>query len=210
LKILFLEDDSILGETIYEMLTEAGYKTTWVIDGDEASEAAYNEDYDLYIFDINVPKIDGFDLVEYLRGAEDKTPVIFISAMSDIAAISKGFSVGAEDYIKKPFYPQELLLRIEARFLHQDKVLEFKNITYSFLENEVKIEGKVLSLGDVQGAFLRLFISNIGRTISKESLFDLMEHPSHSALRVAINKLKQTTGWEIQNIRGVGYRLEKS
>lgn len=210
MKILFLEDDPILGETIYEMLIESGYKTTWVLDGDAAAEAAYKESYDLYIFDINVPEIDGFDLVEYLRSAEDRTPVIFISAMSDISAISKGFLVGAEDYIKKPFYPQELLLRIEARFLRQDKILEFKNITFSFLENEVKREGKVLSLGSVQSAFLKLFISNIGRTISKESLFELMEYPSQSALRVAINKLKQTTGWDIQNIRGVGYRIEKS
>lgn len=210
MNILLLEDDSILGETIYEMLIESGYKTTWVLDGDAAAEAAYKESYDLYIFDINVPQIDGFDLVEYLRSAEDRTPVIFISAMSDISAISKGFLVGAQDYIKKPFYPQELLLRIEARFLRQDKILEFKNITYSFFENEVKREGKVLSLGSVQLAFLKLFISNIGRTISKESLFELMEYPSQSALRVAINKLKQTTGWDIQNIRGVGYRIEKS
>lgn len=210
MNILLLEDDSVLGESIYEMLIESGYKTTWILDGEAAAEAAYKNSYDLYIFDVNVPQINGFDLVEYLRGAEDKTPVIFISAMSDISAISKGFSVGADDYIKKPFYPEELLVRIEARFLQDDKVLKYKSITYSFLENEVKREGKVLSLGSVQLAFLKLFISNIGQTISKESFFELMEYPSQSALRVAINKLKQTTRWDIQNIRGVGYRIEKS
>lgn len=211
MNILLLEDDSVLGETIHEMLIEAGYETTWALDGETAAEAAYNDSYDLYVFDINVPEIDGFDLVEYLRNAQDRTPVIFISAMSDISAISKGFSVGAQDYIKKPFYPQELLVRINARFLQKkDELLKYRDISYYPVENEIKKGNRIISPGDVQSAFLKLFISNIGRTIDKESLLELMEHPSQSALRVAINKLKHTTGWDIQNIRGVGYRIEKS
>jgi DNA-binding response OmpR family regulator len=207
---LLLEDNLILGETIHEMLLENGYEVDWVIDGQAACDATFENGYNLYIFDINVPEINGFDLVEQLRGADDLTPTIFISAMSDMAALSKGFKVGADDYIKKPFYPEELLLRIEARFLRKESPVSYGKISYNPQNNEVKKDGKLLSLGDVQLPFLRLFITNIGRTLSKESLFDLMEHPSDSALRVAINKLKSTTEWEIQNIRSVGYRIEKS
>jgi DNA-binding response OmpR family regulator len=72
--------------------------------------------YDLYLFDINVPDMNGFDLLEQLRNAEDLTPTIFISALSDIASITKGFALGADDYLKKPFYPEELLVRVEAKF----------------------------------------------------------------------------------------------
>ncbi|MDP2894518.1 MAG: response regulator transcription factor, partial [Sulfurimonas sp.] len=195
-----MEDDLILGESIHEILLEVGYTVDWITDGQKACEATFENDYNLYIFDINVPEINGFDLVEQLRGADDLTPTIFISAMSDMAALSKGFKVGADDYIKKPFYPEELLLRIEARFLRKENLFRYGKISYNLQNSEVKKDGKIISMGDVQLPFLRLFITNIGRTLSKESLFDLMEHPSDSALRVAINKLKSTTEWEIQNI----------
>jgi two-component system, OmpR family, response regulator QseB len=208
LKILLLEDDLILGETLEEMLTEAHYGVHWVKDGEEAAEATFDTVYDLYILDINVPKINGLKLLEELRAAGDNTRVIFISALSDMASISKGFSLGAEDYLKKPFFPEELLVRIDAKFTQFKKVIQLGEITFNPQNNEVHKQGHLITLGDVQLPMLRIFIQNIGRTLTKETLFDLMEHPSDSALRVAINKLKTTTNWEIQNIRGVGYRLE--
>lgn len=210
IKILLLEDDLILGETIHEMLLHMGYDSIWVVDGEAAAEATYDSNFDLYIFDINVPELNGFDLLESLRNVEDDTPTIFISAMTDIAAISHGFSVGADDYLKKPFYPEELLLRIESRFSSKKRLITYKNITYNPILKEVKKNGQVISLGRVQLALLEFFIKNIGRTLAKDSLLDFMEHPSDSALRVAINKLRHTTGWDIENIRGIGYRIETS
>ncbi len=208
MKILLLEDDIVLGETLEEMLNEASYDVYWVKDGEEAAEATYDTPYDLYILDINVPKINGLKLLEELREAGDETRVIFISALSDMASISKGFRLGAEDYLKKPFFPEELLVRIDAKFAKSQKLLQYGAITFNPQNNEVHKEGHLITLGDVQLPLLRLFIQNIGKTLLKETLFDLMEHPSDTALRVAINKLKTTTGWEIQNIRAVGYRLE--
>jgi len=208
LKILLLEDDILLGETLEEMLKEAHYDIHWVKDGEEAAEATFDTLYDLYILDINVPKINGFQLLEELREAGDNTRVIFISAMSDMASISKGFRLGADDYLKKPFFPEELLVRIDAKFAKFQKVIQHGDITFNPQNNEVHKEGRLITLGDVQLPLLRLFIQNIGKTLLKEDLFDLMEHPSDTALRVAINKLKNTTGWEIKNIRAVGYRLE--
>lgn len=191
------------------MLAEAGYEVDWVRDGQEACEVTWQKSYDLYIFDINVPHISGFDLLEGLRNADDTTPALFISAMGDIASITKGFRVGADDYIKKPFYPEELLLKIEARFSRKVSLISCGKISYNPQNKEVRKGDKVLSLGDVQISLLRLFITNIGKTLSKEVLFDVMEHPSDSALRFAINKLKATTEWDIINIRSIGYRIEK-
>lgn len=208
MKILLLEDDLILGETLEEMLQEAHYEVDWVKDGEEAAEATFDTVYDLYLLDINVPKINGLKLLEELRTAGDETRVIFISALSDIVSISKGFHLGAEDYLKKPFFPQELMIRIEAKFAKYQEVIRYGKITFNPKNDEVHKKHHLITLGDVQLPFLRLFIQNIGKTLLKETLFDLMEHPSDSALRVAINKLKNTTGWEIQNIRAVGYRLE--
>lgn len=210
MKILLMEDDLILGETIEEMLAEAHYEVNWVKDGEEAADASFDSRYDLYILDINVPKINGLQLLEDLRSAGDDTSVIFISAMSDIATISKGFTLGAEDYLKKPFFPEELLVRIQAKMTKKQKSIHFGEIEFNPLTQEVKKNNHLITLGEVQLPFLQLFIENIGKTLTKESLFDLMEHPSDAALRVAINKLKHTTGWEIHNVRGIGYRLEES
>jgi DNA-binding response OmpR family regulator len=210
MKILLMEDDLILGETIEEMLAEAHYEVNWVKDGEEAADASFDSRYDLYILDINVPTINGLQLLEDLRSAGDDTSVIFISAMSDIATISKGFTLGAEDYLKKPFFPEELLVRIQAKMTKKQKSIRFGEIEFNPLTQEVKKNNHLITLGEVQLPFLQLFIENIGKTLTKESLFDLMEHPSDAALRVAINKLKHTTGWEIHNVRGIGYRLEES
>ena len=210
LDILLLEDDEILGETIQEILIEAGYRCIWVKDGDEAAELSYEEKFDLYIFDINVPFMSGFDLLSGLRNAQDFTPTIFISAMTDIKSITKGFEVGAEDYIKKPFFPQELLLKIEAKFNKKIKTLQHGEITFEPQTNKVFKNSQEISLGEVQMALLKIFIKNIGQTIPKEVLFDCLEHPSETALRVALNKLKHITNWELTNIRSIGYKVEKS
>lgn len=208
MRILLLEDDFVLGESIEEILHEADYEVDWVRNGDDAAQLSFDHTYDLYLFDVNVPDINGFDLLEQLRETDDSTPTIFISAMSDISSITKGFSLGADDYLKKPFFPEELLVRIEAKFAKRNQAIHYGVITYNPKTNDVTKDGTLIALGDVQLPLLRLFITNIGRTITKESLFDLMEHPSDTALRVAINKLKQTTGWDIINIRGIGYRIE--
>lgn len=208
MRILLLEDDFVLGESIEEMLCEAHYTVDWARSGDDAAQLSFDHSYNLYLFDVNVPDINGFELLEQLREADDSTPTIFISALSDISSITKGFSLGADDYLKKPFFPEELLVRIEAKFAKVNQTINYRAITYNPKTNDVTKDGKLITLGDVQLPLLRIFITNIGRTLTKESLFDLMEHPSDTALRVAINKLKQTTSWDILNVRGIGYRIE--
>lgn len=210
MKILLMEDDLILGETLEEILREAGYEVHWVQNGEEAADASFDTKYDLYILDINVPEINGLKLLKGLREAGDETSVIFISAMTDIATITEGFSLGADDYLKKPFFPEELLIRIRTKFSKRQHTIQSGTIEYNPLTREVRKNGRFITLGEVQHPLMELFIHNIGKTLTKETLFDVMEHPSDTALRVAINKLKQTTGWDIVNVRGIGYRLETS
>jgi len=211
-KILLLEDDTLLAQTLCELLEDNGYAVTLASTGDEASEMSYDKDYDLYIFDINVPDINGIELLSYLRDADDNTPTIFISALVDLNSISKAFSVGAEDYIKKPFFPQELLIRVDAKLKNRNnnKIVKYKNLEYDLNSKILKIDNQIVSLGEVQTQIFELFITNIGQVIDKDILMECLEKPSPTTLRVAINKLKQTTNLEIKNIRGVGYVIEQS
>jgi len=207
-KILLLEDDRALGETLYELLREDGYDVDWVIDGAEAADKTFEQKYDLYIFDINVPEIDGFDLLESLRNAKDNTPTIFISALVDIKTIAKGFDLGADDYIKKPFFPEELLIRVNAKLSKTSYIIKCGDVEFDPASGTLKRNGNIVPLGEVQLSLLNHFLNNIGQVIDKSVLMDCLEHPSSTALRVAINKLKEKTGLEFKNIRGVGYVLE--
>ncbi len=209
-KILLLEDEIFLGETIQDLLTSNGYKVDYATDGNEVLDLTFENSYDLYIFDINVPEIDGLDLLKNLRDGEDTTPAIFISAMTDLKTILKGFEAGADDYIKKPFFPEELLAKVNLKLARKESQIRYRNLEYFPQEKKILKNGKILSLGEVQFKLFDLFIQNVGRIIDKEEIYECMENPSSAALRVAINKLKNTTGLEVENVRGIGYTVEKS
>ena len=206
--ILLLEDDTLLAETLQELLSSEGYEVTLVLDGGAAADASYESSFDLYVFDINVPEINGLELLESLRGADDKTPAIFISALVDLNSISKGFAVGADDYIKKPFFPEELLIRVNAKLAQQSSTIDYEDLSYDPKTKVLRKNGSALALGEVQERLFELFINNIDQVMDKEILLDSLEKPSPTALRVALTKLKQTTGLNIKNLRGVGYILE--
>jgi DNA-binding response OmpR family regulator len=208
--ILLLEDDYELAETLQELLQESGFRVDLVHNGNDAIDASYDNKYDLYIFDINVPDISGIDLLKSLREADDTTPTIFISALVDLNTIAQGFEVGADDYIKKPFFPEELLIRVRAKLTQLSKDIHYNNIRYLPQKKELYIDDKIVPLGEVQECLCDIFMNNIGNVLDKSILMDCLVHPSDSALRVALNKLKQTTNLPIKNIRGVGYILEKS
>ena len=204
-----MEDDLLLSETLLELLQEEGYDVDLAADGDEAAELSFKCSYDLYIFDINVPKINGFELLSQLRNADDQTPVIYISALVDLQSILKGFELGAEDYLKKPFFPEELLIRVKAKFSSLQKEIKIGSLRYNPKNSEIYLNDHYLHLSEIQKALFKLFIYNIGQTIDKTLLLECLEHPTDAALRVHINKLKQMTSLHIQNVRSVGYRLEK-
>ncbi len=208
--ILLLEDDYELAETLKELLEESAYNVDMVHTGNDAIDASYDNKYDLYVFDINVPDISGIELLKSLREADDTTPTIFISALVDLNTIAKGFEVGADDYLKKPFFPEELLIRVKAKLTQANRDIKYKNLRYSPEKKELHIDEKLISLGEVQECLCDIFMQNIGNVLDKSILMDCLVNPSDTALRVALNKFKHSTNLPIKNVRGVGYILEKS
>ena len=207
-RILLLEDDELLSLTIVELLELEGFEVEKANTGNEAIDLSYDEKFDLYIFDINVPDINGIELLSSLREASDDTPTIFISALIDLNSMTKAFEAGGYDYIKKPFFPEELLLRINTKLSLDNQNIKYNDLEYNQINKILKKEGQIISLGEVQSRLFEQFIQNIGKIVAKEILLDVMDKPSNTALRVAITKLKQTTGLDIKNIRGIGYTIE--
>ena len=206
MKILLLEDDQILSETLHDLLSREGYEVDTVFDTSEAETFSFEHNYDLYIFDINLPDGDGIELLSSLRHAEDQTPTIFITALTDIASIAKSFELGAMDYLKKPFEPEELLIRIEAKF--KKRTVNYRHIVYDPASRIARIDGEIVDLANVQMRIFEKLLKHRGEIVTKSTLYECLEHPSDTALRVALTKIKQKLGIEIINIRGRGYLLE--
>ena len=214
-KILLLEDDQILGETIEDILDEHNYIVEWVKDGQIALNRIFESNFDLYLFDINVPFIQGLDLLEELRSSGDITPAIFITANIDIKTMKKGFDVGGDDYIKKPFDIDELLIRIEAvikkSFKSYDTLINYHNLNYDSKKKIITKDGQIVHLTPSELILFEHFIKNIDKVLSKEELLSISHSDfdgSEGVLRVQISKLKKI-GLKIFNIRGVGYRCDK-
>lgn len=198
----------MLGETLKELLEQNDYSVDLVDNGEKAIELSFDKRYNLYIFDINVPIMDGFELLSSLRHADDFTPTIFISALVDIKSISKGFQLGAQDYIKKPFFPQELLIRVDAKINKLKNDIIYKDLSYNPNTKELYKNNSRLILSPMLTQMLHIFLTNQNKIIIRDDLLECMEHPTSTALRVAITKLKQLTSLDIKNIRAIGYTLE--
>jgi DNA-binding response OmpR family regulator len=113
MKILVLEDDHLLNEAITKYIETTGHIVTNFRDGDKAFISIKNNSYDMLILDINVPGLDGFELLEAIHELKIQIPTIYISALADIEDISRAFVLGCHDYLKKPFHLKELTIRID-------------------------------------------------------------------------------------------------
>lgn len=219
MKILLLEDDIGLADIISEYLVDNGFDLGLAYDGEEALDKAYESSYDLYIFDVNVPAIKGFDLLKMLRDKGDSTPTIFVTSLNDIEDVSKGFESGADDYLKKPFELAELLLRIkniQKRSFTQQRssVVQIdKNITFDIEKELLHTAKGSVSLPQKELKLLKHFLKHPNEVVTFESLYEVLwdydETPSSESLRAHIKNLrKHLTKDMIQNLRGLGYRFE--
>ena len=206
-RLLLLEDDPNLSKTLIKYLKYNGYIVDWAKNGEEAMNFSYDNSYALYLFDINVPLISGVDLLTELRQADDFTPTIIISALVDIESVTKGFVAGADDYLKKPFNPEELLIRIKAKTAKLQSIIRFKSFEINNQTNEIYWNKKLLEIGKVQKNLLIALIKNYPNPVVKDELMRLLEKPTDLALRVNIAKLKKNLDVEIKSVRGVGYKI---
>jgi len=217
-KILLLEDDANLNETVTEFLEEQGHEIVSVYDGDEAQEKLYESKYDLLLLDINVPGINGLELLKESREGGVVAPAIFITSMDTVDDLEKGFKSGCDDYIRKPFALKELQIRIETLlrrdFFHHSKELMqiSEDITYDIKSNALMISGQSVSLGNKESRLLKLFLKHNEEVITHESIYESLwdydEEPSDTALRTYIKNLRKIIGKErIVSIKKQGYKF---
>lgn len=217
-RILLLEDDLLLCETLQEYLESENFNVTVVNDGEEALERAYEKRFDLFLFDVKVPSINGFDLLYELRQKGDTTPAIFMTSLNSVENLSKGFESGADDYIRKPFELKELLIRIKnilkREFFHrkEDTVRLGEGIEFSPLNNRVLREGKEVELRAKELKLLSLFLKKQNELLSHETIYgelwEYEEEPSETSLRTYIKNLRKVIGKDrIVSIKGHGYKF---
>ena len=217
-KILLLEDDANLNDTVTEFLEENGYEIVSVFDGYDAQEKLYETKFDLLLLDINVPGIDGLELLKESREEGVVAPAIYITSMDSVDDLERGFESGCDDYIRKPFALKELLIRIETllkrSFYHEpsDLIMISEAISYDIKNSELIVEGESLSLGNKESKLLKLFMKHQGEVISHERIYkhlwDYEEEPSDSALRTYIKNLRKIIGKErIVSIKKQGYKF---
>ena len=211
-KILLLEDNLLLAETLIDLLEENGYIVTHAPNGQSAIDACFQEKFELYILDVNVPIINGIQVLKELRDANDTTPCIFLTSHKEM--LRSAFLSGADDYITKPFDSDELLLRMEA-LLRRTSSKGIKCVgllCHDEVHKRILYDKKELELSKKEYALLLLLMQHANNTVPKELISDELwsasKTPSEGAIRVYINRIKHLLPQIIiENTRGVGYRL---
>jgi len=210
--ILLLEDDDILHDIIKEFLEEQNFNIDSFFSGDKALDAIGNKKYDLLLLDINVPEINGLEILEYLRDIKNKTPVIFITSLTNIKYLQKAFELGANDYLKKPFDLDELLIRIKHHLKNLKDCYKFQNIKFFPAQFLIIKNDKKYRLKFKESEILKYFIKNAQKIVTKDELIENIwqnqEKPSDATIRTYIKNLRIILGSEsFENIKGVGYKF---
>jgi DNA-binding response OmpR family regulator len=213
MKILLLEDDKLFNETLEDFLDEEGFRVVTALDPYSALDILYQEKFDLYLFDVNLPYESGFSLLKQLREANDTTPTIFLTSRDDKISLTQGFNVGADDYMKKPIDLDELLLRTRAllrRQIRSEKV-QIGEYEIDIEAKEVLKNGVLIKLGNKAVELLLLLLQQQGEVLSLETIEEQLWHTNQEvslgSIRVYITTLKRHFP-NIENIRGVGYRFK--
>ena len=217
-KVLLLEDDVMLNETVEEYLQEQDYDVDCVENGEEALDMIYENSYDILLLDVKVPQMNGFDLLTEVRRREITTPAIFITSFDSIDDLSKGYESGCDDYIRKPFELKELLVRMETilkrDFFHSssEKIKIDENIEYDINSNLLYLDGNEVVLNKKESRLLKLFLQNREQILSHERIYDTVwdydESASEASLRTYIKNLRKILGKEkIVSIKKQGYKF---
>lgn len=220
MRLLIVEDEKNLCDTIAKNLYGAGYEVDTSYDGDDALDCILSEDYDLIVLDLNLPGTDGMDILKELRKKNEETKVIILSAKSQIADKVAGLDAGANDYLEKPFHLQELEARIRSltrrKFVQKDVCLHCGEIKFDTKKREAYANDKPVSLTRKENGILEYLLLNQGRPISQEELIEHVWDASvdsfSGSIRVHMSslrkKLKAVLGYDpIANKIGEGYKI---
>ncbi|MET3125433.1 DNA-binding response OmpR family regulator [Arcicella rosea] len=223
-KILLAEDDPNLGTLLQEYLTIKGYETILAKDGDDALTKFVQQDYDLCIFDVMMPKKDGFTLAKEVRMSDKDTPIIFLTAKAMKEDTLQGFKLGADDYMTKPFSMEELLARLQAVLrrsqkveLQNEKISNFIIRGFAFDAEKQLLErnGESQKLTAKESALLKLLCENMGKPVSRSFALKMVwgddTYFNARSMDVYITKLrkflKEEPEIQILNLHGEGFKL---
>ena len=214
--ILILEDNELFLETIEDFLQTQGFTTQRAINGEEALEICFKHKFDLYLIDVKVPLLNGFDFLKELRVSKDLTPAIFITSLNDKESLLKGFMSGCDDYMKKPLDLDELKWRIDAilKRVNTEEIIKIDDeFCFNVKRKRPYKNNKEIDLNPKDAKLLYLLLKDRGKVVTKEMIKDALwssaETVNEGSVRVYINNLKKIFSKEaITNIRGVGYRFE--
>ena len=217
IKVLLLEDDLLFCESLEDFLEEEGFEVSSVHNPNLALDITYEQNFDLYLLDINLPLMSGIEFLDSLRQSGDNTPAIFLTSYQDKEVMKEGFLKGCDDYLKKPFDLEELHMRILSimkRYRGERKQC-INNICIDLEPTRLDKDGLEVELSLREFDLVSLFFHNKDKVVTKEMIFNSLwsadEEGSDGAIRVYINRLKKILGAEaLRNIRGVGYIYESS
>ncbi|AAL97802.1 transcriptional regulator [Streptococcus pyogenes JRS4] len=222
IKILLVEDDLSLSNSIFDFLDDFA-DVMQVFDGDEGLYEAESGIYDLILLDLMLPEKNGFQVLKELREKDIKIPVLIMTAKEGLDDKGHGFELGADDYLTKPFYLEELKMRIQALLKRTgkfaDKNISFGNLVVDLARKEVKVEGKVVELLGKEFDLLVYLLQNQNVILPKTQIFDRLwgfdSDTTISVVEVYISKIrKKLKGTRfvnrLQTLRSVGYILKNN
>ena len=220
MRLLVVEDEKDLCDTIAKVLYDGGYEVDTCYDGEEALDYVLTEEYDLIVLDLNLPGMDGMDILKELRQKNEETKVLILSARSQIADKVEGLDAGANDYMEKPFHLQELEARIRSltrrKFVQKEVGLQWGDISFNTRERAAYAKGEMVSLTRKENGILEYLLLNQGRPVSQEELIEHVWDASvdsfSGSIRVHMSslrkKLKAVLGYDpIVNKVGEGYKI---
>lgn len=219
MRLLLVEDDTMIGESVRLGLRQDGFVVDWVQDGKAAELALSNETYALLLLDLGLPKKDGLAVLKNLRTQRNPIPVLVLTARDAVTDRVKGLDAGADDYLVKPFDLDELAARIRALLRRQSGRIETElrcgDLTINPATHQVFLGAKEIALSAKEFAILHALIDRPGAVLSRvqleQHLYGWDEEIESNAVEVHIHNLRKKLGSElIRNVRGVGYVVEKA
>lgn len=225
MRLLLVEDDTMIGETVLDLLRADHFAVDWVKDGVMADTALRTQRYDLVLLDLGLPKRDGLDVLKALRGRKDLTPVLIVTARDAVGDRVAGLNAGADDYVLKPYDLDELLARIRALIRRSagqaDSVLEIHGLRLNAITHEVSRQTDAaqppenISLSAREWAVLEVLMARPGAVFSRaqieQKLYSWKDEVSSNAVEVYVHGLRKKLGTGvIQTVRGLGYVMPRS
>ncbi len=220
MRILVVEDNSDIAESIVNSLRQMEHAVDVAVDGVIAEQLLKHEPYDLAVLDLNLPRKNGLEILKNIRAFGRDIPVLILTARADMSSRVEGLDLGADDYLTKPFHLEELEARVRALLRRHQKTgstkQQFGPLQFDTVSREVSLHDETLNLTKRERGVIEVLLNTNGRVVSKEQiaehLFSFDDEVSPSAIEIYVHRLRKklnTPEITIRTVRGLGYVLEK-